>query len=49
MKQKNDTERRSGKDRRVFDDNFLPPDERSGEDRRKDMNRGKKKSIRSAS
>jgi hypothetical protein len=35
MKQRNDTDRRSGKDRRIFDDNILHPDKRGGIDRRK--------------
>jgi hypothetical protein len=35
MKQKNSTDKRSGKDRRIFDDNILLPDKRSGIDRRK--------------
>jgi hypothetical protein len=49
MKLRNETERRSGKDRRVFDDNIVPPDERNGKDRRKAVEPRKKKRNRSVS
>jgi len=34
MKQRNGKDRRSGNDRRVYDDNIMPPDGRGGIDRR---------------
>ena len=34
MKLESGKDRRSGRDRRKFDDNILPPDERSGIERR---------------
>ncbi len=39
MKQRNVTDRRSGKDRRMIDDNILPPDQRNGIERRKGTDR----------
>ncbi len=35
MRQRNVTDRRSGNDRRMFDDNILPPDQRNGIERKR--------------